>query len=229
MKRLALIFLCLSISGSVLAKDLGRIGATFPIGEVDMLLWIEQRLKHLEKTGELADMKNEFQERVKDSVERPPSLHLPTTLSPKVFYVDPSLTIPQDISDPKTGQVFIKAGTKVNPFDSATWGDNQRSPKFEYSHVLVFFDADDMQQITWARDLIETKAIKKPIKWILTGGSPNQMALNLDTRIFFDQKGMMTDQLKIRYVPSLVEQNNVNWQVTEFDVSNLEPYEGDYK
>lgn len=203
------------------AKDFGRIGATFPIGEIDMLVWIEQRLKGFEASGKLDEMKEEFIDRVKRNVETPSPINLPTTLNPKVFHVDPSLTLAKDLTDPKTGKVFAKAGTVINPFDTRTWPDGQKLPQFEYSHVLVFFNGHDAQQLTWAENL----TANKPIKWILTGGSPNQVAEQLGQRIYFDQQGLLTEQLNIKHVPSLVEQSDLYWKVTEFDVSHIQPKE----
>ncbi|KOO15984.1 conjugal transfer protein TraW, partial [Vibrio xuii] len=154
------------------AKDLGRIGATFPIGEIDMLVWIKQRLKGFEQSGKLASMQQEFAQRVAESVETPPPLTLTTTTTPSSFFVDPSLTLARDLSDAK-GQIFAKAGIRINPFDTNTWPEQSRPPnQFEYSHVLIFFDARDEQQIAFAQTFESTK----PIKWVLTGGSPNAVA-----------------------------------------------------
>lgn len=210
-----LLFTCFQVA----AKDLGRIGPTFPIGEIDMLLWIENRLKGFEASGKLDDLKQEFTEQVKRSVETPTPIDLTTTLTPNTFFVDPSLTIPQDLTDPKTGKVFAKAGTTINPFDVSTWPQGDRLPKFEYSHTLVFFNASDKQQLTWAKTITSSK----PIKWILTGGSPNKVAETLNARIYFDQKGLLTSQLHIKHVPSVVEQSGIHWKVTEFDVSQIQP------
>jgi type-F conjugative transfer system protein TraW len=201
------------------AKDLGRIGATFPIGEIDMLTWIERRLKGFEQSGKLAKMQQEFVDRVTESVETPPPLSLTTTTTPSTFLVDPSLTLARDLSDAK-GQIFAKAGTRINPFDTNTWPEQSRPPnQFEYSHVLVFFDARDEQQIAFAQTFESTK----PIKWVLTGGSPNAVAERLNSRIYFDQQGDLSKKMHIKAVPSLVEQSGINWKVTEFDVSNEEP------
>ncbi|KOO12726.1 conjugal transfer protein TraW, partial [Vibrio xuii] len=62
-----------------------------------------------------------------------------------------------------------------------------------------------------------------PIKWVLTGGSPNAVAERLNSRIYFDQQGDLSKKMHIKAVPSLVEQSGINWKVTEFDVSNEEP------
>lgn len=216
-KAAIIVTFCMAVmfSPPMTAKDLGRIGATFPIGEVDMLKWIDQRLRGFEKSGELARMQNEFSQRVKQSVITPKPLTLQPTTSPNTFLVDPSLTLAKDLKDAH-GNVFVKAGTRINPFDTGTWPEHADRYQFEYSHVLMFFDARDEQQVAFA----QTFQSEKPIKWILTGGSPDQIAETLNTRVYFDQQGMLTQKMHIKAVPSLVEQSGINWKVTEFDVSN---------
>ena len=70
MKRLVLLVALLSLP--LHAKNLGVIAPTFPIAEIDMLDWIQQRLMTYEQTGEMDNMKTQFQEQVKKSVQRPP-------------------------------------------------------------------------------------------------------------------------------------------------------------
>ncbi|CAK3882410.1 conjugal transfer pilus assembly protein TraW [Vibrio crassostreae] len=206
-------------------KALGQVAPVFPIGEIDMLEWIHQRLKGFEASGQLADMQNEFTERVQQSIENPPPVEgLTTTTSPRTFYVDPSITIPKDIIAPTTGAVIAKAGTRVNPFDSRTWPkvDGQDVlPQFELSKVLVFFDARDAQQRRFASEYQNAK----PIKWVLTGGSPNKMATLLDARMYFAQQGHLTQSLNITHVPAIAYQDGTRWRIDEVNVSGLQPLE----
>ncbi|HDY7880605.1 type-F conjugative transfer system protein TraW [Vibrio vulnificus] len=206
-------------------KELGQVAPVFPIGEIDMLEWIDHRLRQFEANGKLADMQEEFTERVKKSIENPPPVEgLTTTTNPRTFYADPSITIPKDIIIPTTGQVIAKAGTKVNPFDSRTWpkvDGKDVLPRFELSKVLVFFDARDAQQRRFASQYQNPK----PIKWILTGGSPNQMATLLDARIYFAQDGFLTERLSINHVPAIAYQEGTRWRIDEVDVSGLPPLE----
>ncbi|MEZ9291796.1 type-F conjugative transfer system protein TraW [Vibrio lentus] len=206
-------------------KELGQVAPVFPIGEIDMLEWIHQRLKGFEASGKMADMQNEFTERALKSIENPPPVEgLTTTTNPRTFYVDPSITIPKDIIAPTTGAVIAKAGTRVNPFDSRTWPkvDGQEVlPQFELSKVLVFFDARDAQQRRFASEYQNAK----PIKWVLTGGSPNQMAALLEARMYFAQQGFLTEKLKITHVPAIVYQDGTRWRIDEVNVSGLLPLE----
>ncbi|WP_343290087.1 type-F conjugative transfer system protein TraW (plasmid) [Vibrio harveyi] len=207
------------------AKHLGHVAPVFPIGEIDMLEWIHQRLKQFEASGKLADMQEAFTQRVKESIENPPPVEgLTTTTNPRTFYVDPSVVIPKDIVVPATGQVIAKAGTKVNPFDSRTWSKANGKdilPKFELSKVLVFFDARDAQQRRFASEYRNDK----PIKWVLTAGSPNQMATLLNSKIYFAQQGFLTRELNITHVPAIAYQEGTRWRIDEVNVSGLQPLE----
>ena len=215
MRHLMMVFALLLSLGAV-AKDLGRLGPTFPIGEIDMLTWIEARLKHFKATGKLEQMQTEFAEQVKQSVETPPPLSLSTTTTPKTCLVDPRITVAKDLTDGQ-GRVFAKAGTRVNPFDTRTWPTGAKLPQFEYSNVLVFFDARDAKQVEFVANLEHAK----PLRYILTGGSPNQAAKRFNTRMYFDQQGTLSDRLHIQAVPSLVEQSGHAWRVQEFDVQHI--------
>jgi len=194
---------------------MGVAGAIFTIGEVDMLQWIESRLTRFEENGELEIMKKDMTAAVKKKVERPtPVQGLGTTTSPSLFYVDPTLRLGKDIHDGQ-GKLLFAKGTEVNPFDSSTW-PNGIYPPFEFSKTLVFIDADDERQLAWAKQYKP----EKPIKWILTNGSPNDVATTLATRIYFDQNGHLTGSLKLKNTPSVVNQVGTQWQIQEVDVSH---------
>lgn len=221
---LSLILVALLLSPLAIAKDFGRVGATFDIGEIDMLSWIEARIKHFEKTGKMDAMKQEFVERVKQTYENPKPVDLGTTTAPQSYFVSANLTISKDIIDPTSGKTIAKKGTVINPFDPNTWPLTDKGnplKTFNLSKVLVFFDARDAQQVTWAKEFTANKSIK----WILTGGSPNKVSEILDRRIYFDQLGNLTRRLNVRHVPALVAQDGTQWKVTEFDVSQLAEYE----
>jgi hypothetical protein len=58
-----------------------------------------------------------------------------------------------------------------------------------------------------------------PIKWVLTGGRPSDVATTLGTRVYFAQQGDLTRRMHIKAVPSVVRQNGHYWQVREIDVN----------
>jgi len=222
-QALCLALICASTMAS--AKNFGVMGSTFPIGEIDMLLWIEQRLKNFERTGKMADMQEEFQARVKHKVSNPTPLPIGTTTTPETFYVNPSMTFPGQVTNPKTGEVIAGNGQTVNPFDSSTWPKDSAKmfPKFQLSKVLLFLDASDPKQRAFARQFTH----EKPIKYILTGGNLDRTAEMLGTRIYHAQDGFITNKLHIKNVPSLAYQEGVRWRIDEFDVSAFSEDESD--
>lgn len=215
MKTLAIPLLVLAFTAQ--AKDFGRQGELFPIAEIDMLAWIDQRLHHLEATGQTAQMQQGFTQQVEQSAQRPPPVKgLTTTTKPRVFYIDPSLTLGKDIVD-ASGKVLYHKGLVMNPFDSSTWPAGIPKHPFEYSHVMVFFDGDDPNQRAFAKQF----QADKPIKWVLTNGSPETLAETLDARTYFDQQGHYSRQFQLRHVPAVIQQDGARWKVTEIDASAL--------
>lgn len=205
---------------TVNAKNLGVVGTTYPIIEMDMLDWIQHRLSHMQQTGELAQKEAEMKAQVSASVTRPPPVAgLTTTTTPTIFYRDPTLTLHQDIKD-NQGKVLFPKGLKINPFDSSTWPNGARLPTFTLSKQLVFIDGDDVQQVRFAqRYQAQQKEGEPAIKWVLVKGEPNKASKQLNARIYFDQGGNISRQLTIKHIPSIAKQAGTQWQIREYDVS----------
>lgn len=223
MKTFAVLLLALFPLLPLVAKQIGVVGQVFPISEIDMLQWIENRLRTFEQTGELDSMREQFQKNVKQGVKRPRPVGLITTTSPDVFTVDPTLTLAADITD-LDGNIIYPKGARINPFDTKTWPSMSQASKaqFHFSKTLVFLDGDDPQQIQWAKHYQAAQGEKQlNIKWILTGGEPETVHHQLDSRIYFDQQGNLSRALTIKRVPSVVKQEGSAWQVSEIDVSHF--------
>lgn len=219
-QSIALLLLCLFCAPRpVHAKNLGVFGPVFPIGEIDMLDWIDNRLRTFEQNGEIDAMKQRMQARVKNSVMRPPPVQgLNTTTTPNTYYIDPTLTLAAPVKDSLGNELYPK-GTRVNPFDSTTWpaAERQNLPRFTFSKQLVLFDGDDPRQRQWAQQY----AAPLPVKWILTNGEPAALSKKLDSRVYFDQQGKLTREFHVKHVPVVISQSGTRWQVTEIDVSAI--------
>ncbi|WP_340642417.1 type-F conjugative transfer system protein TraW [Photobacterium damselae] len=213
----------LLLSPPLHAKSLGVIAPTFDIIEIDMLDWINARLTHYQETGEMAAMEARFKEQVKQSVKRPaPVAGITPTANPTTFTVDPTLTLAADIKD-NEGKVLFKKGLKINPFNAKTWPNGQALPHLQLSKQLVFLDGDDKRQLNFAKRYLaneRAKAKPLPIKWVLINGEPETVFQFLGERIYFDQLGNITRQLKVKHVPSVAMQDGFAWKIQEFDVSN---------
>ena len=55
---------------AVYAKDLGRIGQTYPIKETDLLEFIQTRLQHMQQSGELEQKNQQMLKTIKARSER---------------------------------------------------------------------------------------------------------------------------------------------------------------
>ena len=212
--------LSLNISHS---KNLGQYGHVFPIIEINMLDFIYDRLTYLEQTGVLGKLKKEAIERVKQSIVRPPAIKLPTTTQPKTFYHTPSFTLEADIVDYQ-GHVLYTKGTTYNAMDPRTYpaelGKSITLPK--YSDHLLFFDGDDIQQVNWVHDYIDTlDHNQQRYRIILTNGNIKESIKTFNRPVQFNQQGWITQKLGIQHLPSVVTQEHVRFKIEEINVSRF--------
>ena len=77
-----------------MAKDLGNIARTYPVIEHDMLEMITNKLHHMDSTGELKKLQQQFKAQVKDSVLRPRAIPLATTQTAKEHQYDANMERP---------------------------------------------------------------------------------------------------------------------------------------
>lgn len=210
MKKLGLlhVVILIAVLSSPLSysKNLGVMGETFEILELDLLVWMKTRMLQLQQNGTLNEIHKKMKETVKKRANRPkPVIGLTTTTNPLAYVIDPTLIVTKDIKDVK-GNVIVKKGKKVNPFVAL---------QHRYKWHLAFFDADDYRQIVWAKNVLAQ--YPDSTKLILTNGSINDTFNMLGERIYFDQGGFITNKLAIKHIPSLAYEKNNMWFVQEFD------------
>lgn len=185
------------------AADLGRIGPVWPIAEPDLLASMQRKAAAKLADGGAAQLETELRERSERYLSAPPALGLPRATDDKSWTLDPSVTLPDDLLD-AGGKLLIPAGTRVNPLDLRP-----------LSRALVFIDAGDPAQLRW---LERTLSSAKPVKLILTGGSPGDTAKHLEGRaVYFDQNGELVRALGIHAVPTTVEQEDRHLRLRSFD------------
>jgi len=202
--KIALLVALFACSSVLLGQDLGVVGPVYPIAEQDMLMTIEQRLKALEESGELARIEEDAKARYRAYVERPEGVHLPRAKKNRTYYVDPSLTVPYHIRDHE-GRIIHPAGTTVNPLDYIT-----------LSKKLLFFDGDDPIQVKWAQSVMAKDPLS--IKPILINGPIMTLMKQWRTRLYFDQRGQLIERFHIKTVPALVNQHGKYLKVKEFHI-----------
>lgn len=187
-RALALSLLLLSSASS--ASDLGTWGDLWPVAEPDMLTVIETRLQALQQSGEMDKKMGDFKARVERNSQRPPPV---TGITRAVRYekrwFDPSVRVDRDLADGH-GNVFARAGQVFNPLAVVP-----------FNQTLLFIDGDDPDQLAWVRRQKPATLISRII---LVRGNIPQASEALDSRIFFDQNGVLTARFGISQVPARV-------------------------
>ena len=187
--------------------DFGTHGTIFPIEEEDPIVLIQQKLKSLDENGELKKHQQSLQKKTKDAVERSkPVEGITKATQDRIFFFDPSYVVDRDLMD-HTGNVFAKAGTKINPLKTVS-----------LSHTLLFFDGDDEEQKIWVKEQLD-KGLKPSLRLILIKGAPLELAQEWNQAVYFDQGGTLTKKLGIQYVPALVTQEGLRLRIEETTLS----------
>lgn len=190
------------------AKDLGTYGDLWPVAEQSFLSLIKDRLGGLEKSGKLAELQQQFKDRVVEHTLRPtPVDGLRTDTVNHTGWYDPTFVVAQDLADQR-GTVFARKGESINPLT-----------RVPMTTTLYFLDADDPRQVTWM------KAQKPPtLTWkvILVKGNIREASDALSARIYFDQNGHLTRQLGIEYIPARVVQDGLKLRIDSFAMEEAE-------
>ena len=184
------------------ARDLGRVGPTYPIAEPDLLEEIQAVLQRKQASGELTRLQDEAQRRAVRAIESPaPVAGIVRTARARTHYVDPSITVERAITDGQ-GRVIVPARTRSNPLDVVT-----------LTRQLLFFDGRDPEQVSLATaKLAELGGRLKPV---LVGGSYLDLMRAWQVPVYFDQDGALVRRLGIAQVPALVAQEGKRLRVDE--------------
>jgi len=188
--RRALALSLMLLSSVTAASDLGTWGDLWPVAEPDMLTVIETRLQALQQSGEMDRHMGEFKARVERNSQRPtPVEGITRAVRYEKRWFDPSVRVDRDLADGH-GSVFARAGQVFNPLDVVP-----------FNQTLLFIDGDDPDQLAWVR---RQKPATLVSRIILVKGNIPQTSEALDSRIFFDQNGVLTARFGISQVPARV-------------------------
>jgi conjugal transfer pilus assembly protein TraW len=201
LKTLLALLLLLS-SNIAVAKDFGIQGVTYEIAEKDFLKELQEKLQEAQKSGKLAKFQDDVKKQMISSVNSPKAVEGITKATfAREWYFDPSISKPTDLAD-QNGQVFYRAGTKVNPLDYMS-----------FTKTLIFIDGDDEAQVRWA--LEQNKIKKSKTKIILVRGRVIDLMRQKKVRLYFDQQGTLTTKFGIKAVPATVVQEGKMLKVME--------------
>lgn len=199
---LFLLTILIGVCSLVYAKDLGKIGETYPIKEIDMLDFIQIRLKQMQQSGELEKIKNQMIEKVKIRSDRPKSIKdLSPTKKYRKWVIDPSIVIKNDIVDTQ-GKIIVKAGTIVNPLTHTS-----------LKSIFVFYDGDNKAQVSWA--MKQNEILKAKAKLVLINGSVVEQSNLFKKKVFFDQHGILVKKFKIHHTPALAAKEGLQIKIEE--------------
>ena len=184
------------------AEDLGVIGKSYDIAERDLIEFMKDKLRHMEKTGELAKLQSDYKKRVMSGIEHPkPIPGMQATETANTHYYDPSIVTDKDVAD-ATGKILYPRGTRVNPLDYIGW-----------NKYLLFVDARDAKQLEFSKKI--TAASDRPVKLVLVAGAPLELMRKWKMPVYFDQGGRLTRRFAITQVPAIVRQEGKRLRIDE--------------
>lgn len=180
--------------------NLGAVGATYEISEPDALLEIEERAKQVnwDKVFE----KNKMEEMVR--TYRPSDLRpLPRVTATRVYSVDMTYTLTQDIPDGRGG-VLYPNGFSFNPLQHLS-----------LPNVLVFIDGSDPDQIAWFA--ASPYAKDKRATLLLTEGDYYDLMKKFRRPTYYATKNILS-RMNVTAVPAVAVQKGSMIEVHEIEV-----------
>ncbi|VUS84572.1 type-F conjugative transfer system protein TraW [Klebsiella pasteurii] len=172
------------------AADLGTRGDLWPVREQDMLQLITQRLQTLQTTGKWDQTMDEFKQRVIENSQRPvPVEGIKRAEKYEQHWFDPSIRLTEDLKD-NEGRVFARKGEVVNPLKTVP-----------FVQTLYFINGDDADQVAWMKRQVPETLMSKII---LVRGSVPETSAALDSRIYFDQNGVLSQRFGLTAVPARI-------------------------
>lgn len=172
------------------AADLGTWEDLWPVREQDMLQLITQRLQTLQTTGKWDQTMDEFKQRVIENSQRPvPVEGIKRAEKYEQRWFDPSIRLTEDLKD-NEGRVFARKGEVVNPLKTVP-----------FVQTLYFINGDDADQVSWMKRQVPETLMSKII---LVRGSVPETSAALDSRIYFDQNGVLSQRFGLTTVPARI-------------------------
>ncbi|ENG7912462.1 type-F conjugative transfer system protein TraW [Acinetobacter baumannii] len=209
-KRLGVSLVAVSCVTATLAADLGKHGEVYKIEEKNALDAIYEKLKTMEKSGELAKKKKEAIDRSMHSAKNPKAVEgIVTATQKRVYSFDPSMVLSNNITT-DDGQIIALAGTRINPLDTVTM-----------SKTLVFFDSTKVDQVEAVEKLL--KVYDRKVTPVLVKGTWLELTKKWNRQVYFDQSGYITSRFGIKAVPAVVRQKGKLLEITEIPAQELKP------
>lgn len=199
---LFVILLAIYSSPKSYAKNLGVMGETFSISEIDFLDFIQARITKLQSGGEWQNIQKKIQEDAIRYRDRPKKVDgVSRAQKTKSWAYDPSIRLDHDVITPD-GKRIAAAGAHVNALNYMS-----------LSKALIFYNGDDPDQVNWV--LAQDKKLGGRTKFILVQGSLLQQEKQCKKQIYFDQGGRLTTRFGITHVPAIISQDGLALRIKE--------------
>lgn len=193
-----LLMLVFALLPCCFAKNLAVLGPTYPILEEDFLQFIKKRVAAFD----VSLLQQRMQKNALRYRDRPtPLSYLTQASTTKSWLWDPTVILAPAIPF-GNGVEGVPAGTRINLLSL-----------HPLSKVLVFFNADDSKQCTWAFSL--DKQLQGKTTLILTGGSVLSTEKLFKKTVYFDQEGRLSSHFGIHHVPTWIRQQKTKLRITE--------------
>lgn len=188
------------MSVTVSARNLGVVGATYPIAEKDALKEIKERAGQIdwESSVNTGEMKKKIAHFKPDGLKP-----LPSAEEDRIFSIDMSYTLQFDIPDGKGG-ILYPQGYTFNPLDYVV-----------FPQTLVFLDGQDRNQINWFKSSEYFK--DAGVTLLLTDGSYSELSQELNRPVFYTN-ALIIERLQLHAVPSVVKQKGGFMEVREIGI-----------
>jgi conjugal transfer pilus assembly protein TraW len=198
------LILVIALKGAAYAKDLGVVGATYPVSEKDALQEIEERARQID-WGKYFN--KDKMKKVVTNFKPEDMINLKSTERNTTFTVDMTYTLQHDIPDGKGGILYPK-GYTFNPLDYVI-----------FPNTLVFINGSDRRQVDWFKASAYYKDHK--VMLLITDGSFNELSEELKRPVYYAKKEIV-ERFKLRAVPSVVVQKNRKMEVNEIAIKKNE-------
>lgn len=197
MKKLSK-FLCLMLINIANAENLGKLGNTFPIGEVSLLEYIQNRAAQMVQTGEWEQVRQQAVKRTEQHLDYPPLISGITRASESsIRYYDPSVKINNDIIDPFTKTVIAKKGQVINP-----------TSYMPFNNELIFIDGRDPEQVSYA--IKESKQSPYRSSIILIAAIKfRKLVKDSNVPMYYDQGAVLSKKFGLQHVPTIIYQDQI--------------------
>ena len=157
---------------------------------VTVLQLITQRLQSLQSSGQWDQTMDAFKQRVIENSQRPaPVEGIKRAEKYEQRWFDPSIRLTEDLKD-NEGRVFARKGDVVNPLKTVP-----------FVQTLYFINGDDADQLAWMKRQVPETLMSKII--LVRGSIPDTSAA-LDSRIYFDQNGVLSKRFGLTAVPARI-------------------------